>query len=124
MNFWETVLYELEYRGIDRKQLALEAGFDVSNISKGAKNGNIPSADTAVRIARVLGTSVEYLVSGATGFAGGAREGRAEESVLSCAVQRLQKYRRLLDAMDALGEHTREAIISLAEALSQERGRL
>lgn len=64
MSFWENVVAELEYKGINRKTLALEAKFDASNIGKGLKNGNIPSADTAVRIANVLGVSVEYLVTG------------------------------------------------------------
>lgn len=64
MNFWKTVIDELEYIGMNRKQLANEAGFDVSNIGKGLKNGNVPAADTAVKIAQVLGVSVEYLVTG------------------------------------------------------------
>jgi len=37
---------------------------DASNITKGIKNNNVPSAETAVKIAQVLGVSVEYLVNG------------------------------------------------------------
>ena len=64
MNFWETVDSELEYQNKERKDLAKAAGFDVSNIGKGIKNGGVPLADTAVRIAHFLNVSVEYLVSG------------------------------------------------------------
>jgi transcriptional regulator with XRE-family HTH domain len=64
MNFWERVENLIEQKGINKKTLAAEAGIDSSNISKGLKSGGSPSADTAVRIAKFLDTSVEYLVTG------------------------------------------------------------
>ena len=62
MNFWENVVAELEYQEKTRKELASEVGFDASNIGKGEKNGNIPAADTALKIAQVLGVSLESLL--------------------------------------------------------------
>ena len=64
MNFWERVDDLLDRTGINKKTLAYDAGFDASNITKGIKNNNIPSAETAVKIAQVLSVSVEYLVNG------------------------------------------------------------
>ena len=64
MNFWERVDDLLDRKDINKKTLAFEAGFDASNITKGIKNNNIPSAETAVKIAKVLDVSVEYLVDG------------------------------------------------------------
>ena len=64
MNFWERVDDLLDRNDINKKTLAYEAGFDASNITKGIKNNNVPSAETAVKIAQVLGVSVEYLVNG------------------------------------------------------------
>lgn len=64
MNFWERVDDLLDRKDINKKTLAYEAGFDASNITKGIKNNNVPSAETAVKIAQVLGVSVEYLVNG------------------------------------------------------------
>ena len=63
-NFWERVDDLLDRTGINKKTLAYDAGFDASNITKGIKNNNIPSAETAAKIAQVLGVSVEYLVNG------------------------------------------------------------
>ncbi|MBQ7905605.1 MAG: helix-turn-helix transcriptional regulator [Spirochaetaceae bacterium] len=63
-NFWERVDKELEFLGKTRKSLALEVGFNLGNIGKGIKLGSTPSAETAVKIAQVLGVSVEYLVNG------------------------------------------------------------
>lgn len=64
MNFWERVDELLKEQNLTRKALAITAHFDVSNIAKGIKNNNIPSADTALKIAQILGTSVEYLLTG------------------------------------------------------------
>lgn len=63
-NFWQRVDFLLEKNNLSRKELAASAKFDVSNIGKGIKDGNIPAADTAVRIAKFLNTTVEYLVTG------------------------------------------------------------
>ena len=63
MNFWENVVAELEFQGKTRKELAAEIGFDASNIGKGEKNGNIPAADTALKIAYSLGVSLESLLN-------------------------------------------------------------
>ena len=63
-NFWERVDKELEFLGKTRKSRALEVGFNLGNIGKGIKLGSTPSAETAVKIAQVLGVSVEYLVNG------------------------------------------------------------
>ena len=57
----------MEYKGISRTYLAKKCGFSLTNIGQGIKLGSTPSAETAVRIAKVLGVSVEYLVTGSDG---------------------------------------------------------
>lgn len=64
MNFWERVEIILDQKDITKKELAMSAGFSPSNISKGKRENSSPSADMAVAIARFLGTTVEYLVTG------------------------------------------------------------
>ena len=63
-NFWERVVEELDYLGINRTYLASTCNFSLTNIGQGIKLGSTPSAETAVKIAQVLGVSVEYLVNG------------------------------------------------------------
>lgn len=62
--FWRRVDEELEYKGINRTYLSKECGFSLTNIGQGIKLGSTPSAETAVKIAKVLEVSVEYLVTG------------------------------------------------------------
>ena len=108
MNFWENVDAELEFKGINRKTLAEEAQFDVSNIGKGIKTGSAPSADTAVRIAKILNVSVEYLVTG---------QPQTAQENQTAATASFQKYRSFVNTMEHLDENTRQAIIELAEKL-------
>lgn len=63
-DFWQRVDEELDFIGKNRTYLANKCGFSLANIGKGIKLGSAPSADTAVKIANVLGVSVEYLVLG------------------------------------------------------------
>ncbi len=62
MNFWKKVDSELSYLGKTRKELASAVGFDVANISFGIKRNSIPAADTALKVARFLGVSLDYLL--------------------------------------------------------------
>ena len=63
-DFWKRVDVELEYLGKNRTYLANKCEFSLTNFNLGIKRGSTPSAETAVKIASVLGVSVEYLVNG------------------------------------------------------------
>ncbi|MBR3672334.1 MAG: helix-turn-helix transcriptional regulator [Spirochaetia bacterium] len=104
MNFWERVENLIEQKGINKKTLAAEAGIDSSNISKGLKSGSSPSADTAVKIAKYLNTTVEYLVTGI-------------DSQLSISQQKqidtLLRYSRTIKTLDKLPSKVRKPIITM-----------
>ena len=111
MNFWETVDSELKYQNKERKDLANAAGFDVSNIGKGIKNGGVPLADTAVRIAQFLNVSVEYLVSGGNSL------GSEKNTELSTDFQKFFFYRKLVTKIDSLPSKTKTAIVEMFEKI-------
>lgn len=65
MNFRTRLRDAIEYSGLLDKEVALRAGVSKRAIdSYVGSQGCIPSADTAVRLAQVLNTTVEYLVNG------------------------------------------------------------
>jgi len=65
MGFRENLKAELNYKGILVKELAASSGIKFATLSSYLKeNGYAPSAENAVLIARALGVSVEYLVTG------------------------------------------------------------
>jgi transcriptional regulator with XRE-family HTH domain len=65
MGFRENLKAELLYSGMLVKELATRAGVKKNTIDNYLSNHErMPAADVAVRLARVLGISVEYLVTG------------------------------------------------------------
>lgn len=62
MNFSEKLRDRLDFKGWTVKELAAEAGLSVNTLNhylNGIKS--VPAADVAVRIAKALGVTVEYL---------------------------------------------------------------
>lgn len=112
MNFWDNVLSELEFQCKSRKWLAAEAGFDVSTIGMGQRRNSIPAADVALKIARALGVTIEYLLdqSGA--------DTRRNNLAIESELRLLRKYRRLIHGMEKLDERERDALETLAENLA------
>lgn len=61
MDFWERIDSLIAYKNISRKELAAQAGFSYSSFTNGRRRASIPAADVALRIARTLGVTVEFL---------------------------------------------------------------
>lgn len=114
MNFWERVDDLLDRNDINKKTLAYEAGFDASNITKGIKNNNIPSAETAVKIAQFLGVSVEYLVNGT--------ETTKSPSLKETEQNQLRLYRKyhdLIEKMESFSEEKQTVVNNLINDLEK-----
>ena len=110
MNFWQRVEMLLEKQNLSRKELAATAKFDVSNIGKGIKEGNIPAADTAVNIAKFLHTTVEYLV---TGSYSNDKENAQKE------VDELYKKAKLIEDLNSLPPESRSSIELMISDMSE-----
>lgn len=54
----------LELEGRTRKDLANAVGITTSAISTWSKRNSVPLADTAIKIADYLGTTVKYIMTG------------------------------------------------------------
>ena len=107
-NFWERVDEELEYKGMNRKSLATEVGFNLGNIGKGIQLGSSPSADTAVKIEKVLNVSVEYLVTG--------QDSSFQKENLD--LHRYREYSSFINQLDSLPENQRELIKSIVAKMN------
>lgn len=69
MSFKENLKSELEYQGMQLKELSAKCGINKNTLGNYLTGHNsIPAADTAVKIAQALGVSVEYLVTGKSTF--------------------------------------------------------
>ena len=64
MGFKEYLKFELSRRGMLVKELAQKSGINQGSLSNYLReSASIPSADVAVKIAKALGVTVEYLVT-------------------------------------------------------------
>lgn len=112
MNFWETVDSEREYKNITRKELAYRADFSLTSLSTGIKRGSIPAADVALRIAKVLGVSVEYLLTGLEPEASPRR-------TMPDSLQKYQKHRLLIDEFDSLPANVQKSIETMIREIKK-----
>lgn len=65
MNFWNTLTELLELKKMTGAEICAVAGLNKSAFTNW-KNGTIPRADDALKIAQYLGVSVDYLLTGQT----------------------------------------------------------
>ena len=114
MNFWERVDDLLDRNDINKKTLAYEAGFDASNITKGIKNNNVPSAETAVKIAQVLGVSVEYLVNGTE-----TTKSPSQKETEQNQLRLYRKYHNLIEKMESFSEDKQTVVNNLVKDLEK-----
>ena len=112
-DFWKRVEEELDYLGKNRTYLARKCGFSLTNIGKGIKLGSIPSADTAVKIAQMLGVSVEYLVNGTNK----STENNKENEELQLKLYR--KYHDLIAKCEKLPPEQIELLSQVADKLEK-----
>jgi transcriptional regulator with XRE-family HTH domain len=107
-NFRKNLRDELAYQDLTVKELAAKSG-----VAKGAldcyvgKQASVPPATTAVKIARALGVSVEYLVSG--------QKPRHEE----LAVPSSPRARSILKIIEDLDEENQDIIAGIARVLQK-----
>lgn len=55
---------EIQYKGLSKTEFAEKAGISLGTLNMYLYRNSIPSADIAVKLAKILNTSVEYLVTG------------------------------------------------------------
>ena len=113
-NFWERVVDELDFLGITRTYLATTCNFSLTNIGQGIKLGSTPSAETAVKIAQVLGVSVEYLVNGTENTKSPSQK-ETEQNQLRL----YRKYHNLIEKMERFSEDKQTVVNNLVKDLEK-----
>ena len=113
-NFWERVVDELDFLGITRTYLATTCNFSLTNIGQGIKLGSTPSAETAVKIAQVLGVSVEYLVNGTENTKSPSQKETEQKQL-----RLYRKYHNLIEKMERFSEEKQTLVNNLVNDLEK-----
>jgi transcriptional regulator with XRE-family HTH domain len=108
MGFRENLRRELAYSGLLVKELAARSGVNKRTLDNYLNTRNyMPSADIAVNIARALGVSVEYLVTG--------HDSRAKPFLPANP-----SIRMVLQILEELDDTGRETLLGLAQVLKKQ----
>ena len=101
MSFSTRLKEEIEFADMRYKDLAEKSGVAERALYNyvATRNPSMPPADVAVKIARALGLSVEYLVTGETAAQAPQVDAR-----------KLYKYAQLLDKIDSLSERQKDIV--------------
>ncbi|WP_294429796.1 helix-turn-helix domain-containing protein [uncultured Treponema sp.] len=109
MSFWTNVSYELEYQNISRKELAYKASIKEVTIHKAIERDSIPSADTALRIAKILNVPLERLLD------------CEDEQIENSQSQKLYyKYSTLINQLEKLSAKEKTAVLQLVDTLAKQ----
>ena len=107
MGFKERLRDEIEYRGLLVKEVSAAVGISNSTfLSYIDARGVLPNVETAVKIAKYLGVSVEYLVDG------DSNESKKEVSFHSEKMQLNESYEKL-------SSHDKIILVKIADAMSK-----
>lgn len=113
MDFRDRLREQIDFLGLLDKEVAARAGISKRAIdSYVGSRGCMPSADIAVRIAQVLGVSVEYLVTGKNNTQ--KKEFSATTNNENSTSDEEQK---LLKTFTELSQKDKKTVIALAEYL-------
>ena len=105
MGFKENLKAELAYKDILVKELAVLSGVNRRTIDNYLReDGSMPSADAAVRIAKALGVTVEYLIID-------------HEQQEQNASPLLPNSRVILRNLESLNQRDRKIVLNLIESL-------
>ena len=115
MAFKENLKSELDYKNIKVKELAAETGISRRTIDQYlASAAKMPSAENAVKIAQVLGVSVEYLVNGTENTKSPSQK-ETEQNQLRL----YRKYHNLIEKCENLDSDKIQLMEQLAENLEK-----
>lgn len=115
MGFRENLKTELLFNGLLVKELAAKSGVNKKSLDKYlSENASMPSAEAAVKIARILGVSVEYLVTGEISHKFGA-DGHKTRFLASMDT----KTYEIAQVVQSLDDNDREVILTVSRALKK-----
>jgi transcriptional regulator with XRE-family HTH domain len=110
MGFKENLKSELTYTGTLVKELSVQTGISKHTLDNYLNTHNsLPNAEAAVKIARALGVTVEYLVTG---------QKRQQERTLSSLPVEL---RLLVDNAEKLSPKNRKLAVKLVKAIGEQQ---
>ena len=97
MSFWKKVCDELEFQNISRKELAYKIEVPVATINRAIERNSNPYAIDALKISRVLGVSLDYLLDFPI-----TQEEKKDSEDFSHQIELYKKYHAIIEGLESL----------------------
>lgn len=110
MSFWKKVCEELEFQNVSRKELSYRIDVPVATINRAIERNSNPYAVDALRISKVLGVSLEYLL----GFPKN-RHAEKKEDDSARQIALYKKYHTLIEDLESLPPEKQKLAAKLVE---------
>ena len=116
MSFKENLKDELTYQDVTVKELAYKSGINKRTLDNYLReNESQPTVENAVKIARALGVTVEYLVTGES-----ATQSKNKQSAIASASERIvKKYANEIQFLENLTPSKRKVFDSFLKDLDE-----
>lgn len=102
----------IEYKGIVRKELSAQTGISKRTIDTYLDSrAVIPNAEVAVKLAKALGTSVEFLVTG--------EDSVNHEQKIYSDFETYRKYKKIVNELDKLSPELLQSIEAMIHTASE-----
>ena len=111
-SFWINVKKVLLYKNLEIKELAFRAGVPYSTIINGMNTNNMPHADLALKISKILNTSIEALL-GESDFKFTDPERTPQNEMEKNEVFLYLKNKQIIDALEEIPAGIRDAVKDL-----------
>lgn len=119
MGFKERLRDEIEYRGLLVKEVSAAVGISNSTfLSYIDARGVLPNVETAVKIARFLGVTVEYLVDGDDGSNLRSDLNQRQKNLNDSKDGLSSAKKQLNESYDKLSSHDKSILVKIADAMS------
>lgn len=109
MSFWEKVCYELDYQGLSRKELAYKIDVPVARINRAIERNSQPFAVDAVRIAKTLNVSLEYLLD----FPESKNDIKDLNQGESQQIALYKKYHSIINGLDSMSQDKQKETVEI-----------
>ena len=111
-SFWINVKKVLLYKNLEIKELAFRAGVPYSTIINGMNTNSMPHADLALKISKILNTSIEALL-GESDFKFLDPERTPQNEMEKNEVFLYLKNKQIIDALEEIPAGIRDAVKDL-----------
>ncbi len=115
MGFWKKAEVELDYYGLSRKELSAKSGVPMTTINRAMERASQPFALDALRVAKALHVSLEYLLD----LPETKADGKKTDADESHQIEMYKKYHAIIETLERLPQTKQKGTLEIIKSLAE-----